>query len=161
MEGRRRCQIFADWLIPYQLQRIVTSHEVKAHETGEILADRLRIPCQIAEGLHEHIRKPGSSFDQIAFKHSMKEFFENPERLVFGEETASQANQRFYQAVCFVMAEYSGQRIAIVSHGTVMSLFICWGNRLAAYPYWLNLGMPALAVLELPDFQLKETIGID
>jgi broad specificity phosphatase PhoE len=159
-EGRRRCLILADRLAGYQPERIVTSRELKAVQTGGILAASLGIPCQPADGLHEHVRQLERNFDQAGFERAVGEFFMHPDRLVFGEETANQAHARFVQAVHAILDTNQGKSLAIVTHGAVMSLLICRINRMAEYPYWRSLGMPSISVLHVPDFHLQETIEI-
>ena len=158
-EGRRRCQALSDLLRLYHPEQIITSQEVKAIETGAILARWLGIPSQAGEDLHEHVRKPGGVYSRASFEASVAKFFKQPSQLVFGEETADQAYQRYYQAVRALLERYLGKRLAVVSHGTVMSLFICRSNKLGEYDYWSRLSLPALAVLSLPDFRLLETIN--
>jgi len=157
-EGRQRCLTLAKHLADYDPGLIITSQEVKAIETCEILAQRLGIPCLAADGLHEHVRKPAKSFAKDSFERSVKKFFTYPDELVFGEETANQIYARFYQAVTSLLELYPDERLAIVSHGTVISLFICRENGIPEFEYWSKLSLPAIVVLSLPDFRLVDTI---
>ena len=124
IEGRRRCVDLAEQLAPYRPEIIVTSVEPKAIETGKIAADHLEIPCHTAQGLHEHKRSRVQFMGMDAFLEEVANLFAHPAKLVFGDETADQAEARFTQAVVSVVAEYPHQNIAIVTHGTVMSLFV-------------------------------------
>jgi len=62
---------------------IITSQEVRQLRRGEILAQRLGIPCLAADGLHEHVRKPAKSLQKISFERSVKEIFYLSDELVF------------------------------------------------------------------------------
>ena len=53
---------------------------------------------------------------------------------------------------------HPGRRLAIVTHGTVLALFLAQHNGLAAEPFWRSLGMPALARASLPDFRIAGLI---
>jgi broad specificity phosphatase PhoE len=57
-EGRQRCEPLAALLIPYNLDTIITSTEPKAIETGQLVAQKLGIPYQLADNIHEHSGTP-------------------------------------------------------------------------------------------------------
>jgi broad specificity phosphatase PhoE len=136
----------------------VTSRERKASATGALVAARLALPTVVADGLHEHQREHVGWLSNSAFEQAVSAFFTQPNELVFGEETASQASARFDAAVRDVLAAHPGQTLAIVSHGTVMTLFVAQHAGVAALPFWKCLGMPAIVVLSLPDMALVEVI---
>jgi broad specificity phosphatase PhoE len=155
-EGRRRCIALAKRLAAYAPDVIVTSRERKAIETGALVAARLALPTLIAHGLHEHEREQVGWLSNPAFERAVSAFFAQPNELVFGEETATQAGARFDAAVRDVVAAYPAQTIALVSHGTVITLFLAQHAGVAALPFWKRLGMPALVVLSLPELKLLE-----
>lgn len=158
-EGRRRCHRLAARLATYDLAAVITSTEPKAAETGQIVADSLGLPLETAPGLHEHERGVVTSTgDQESFQAQVSHLFERPDELIFGTETADQADARFASAVAAVIDEYPHGNLAIVAHGTVMSLFISRATGLDPVPFWKSLGLPAFAVLSLPDLRLLEVI---
>jgi broad specificity phosphatase PhoE len=168
-EGRRRCRKLAERLAPYSLTAVVASEEHKAVETGQIAAEILGLPFQTAPGLHEHEREAVQSTGHAEdFQAQVARFFEHPAELVLGYETADQAHARFYAAVARVLAGHaedspsgscpSGRTLAIVSHGTVMTLLITRANGLDPFPFWASLGLPAFAVLSLPDLRLLAVV---
>jgi broad specificity phosphatase PhoE len=159
-EGRRRCIPLAEKLRPYQLDLIVTSTEIKAIETGELAARQLGIPCQVEQGLHEHERESAPHFDtQEEFLKAVAALFERPADLVFGDETGLEARVRFEAAVASVMANNPQENIAIVTHGTVLSLFACQQIGCAIYPFWRQLGMPAIVAFAYPEMALLDRIN--
>jgi broad specificity phosphatase PhoE len=157
-EGRHRCKRLAEKLAAYDLSAVVASEEPKASETGLIVAEILGIPFSFAPGLHEHergvVRALGSPED---FRAQVARLFECPGDLVMGYETADEAHTRFAAAVARVLATHPDD-IAIVSHGTVMTLFISRANNLDPYPFWAGLGLPAFAILSVPDLHLLRII---
>ena len=158
-EGRRRCQRLADRLAAYDLAAVVTSTESKAVETGQIVADALGLPLETAPGLHEHERGVVSSTgSQAAFQAQVRRLFGRPDELIFGAETADQAHARFVSAVAAVTERHPHGSLAIVTHGTVMSLFIARAAGLDPVLFWKSLGLPAFSVLSLPDLRLQEII---
>lgn len=159
-EGRRRCQPLADRLAAYKLTSIISSEEAKAIETGQICAGRLSLPFETAPGLHEHQRGVVNDLgSREAFEAQVGRFFEQPDKLVFGRETANQAYARFSKAIAAVVAQHPSGNLAVVSHGTVMTLFVARATDLAPFPFWKSLGLPAFAVLSLPALDLLEVVA--
>ena len=156
-DGRRRCENMAKKVATYAPQQIITSREPKAAETGQLIAASLTIPFSTAENLHEHERDNLPFLSQDEFNSSIKCLYDHPDQLVMGDETAEQASARFDTAVQSVLLENSGS-IAIVAHGTVMSLFAAKHTNIEAYSLWNRLGMPAMLVFSLPRMELVEIV---
>jgi broad specificity phosphatase PhoE len=157
--GRALCAPLAERLVAYDIDAVVTSRTARARETGQLVAARLKAPLATAEGLHEHERdNEGWLGNQATFEARMSHFFAEPERLVFGQETAEGALRRFSAAVAAVVAELREQNVAIVSHGTVMSLFLGPLAGMPPFLLWQRLGMPAFAVLRLPGYELETVV---
>lgn len=158
-EGRRRCRRLAQQLSRHELVAIVTSEEAKAAETGQITAEALGLPYETWPGLHEHergvVQSLGSAED---FRNQVARFFERPAELIMGYETADEAHARFAASVSRIVEQHPRGNLAVVSHGTVMTLFVSRANGLDAFPIWASLGLPAYAVLSLPHFSLLEVV---
>lgn len=155
--GRARCVELAHQLRAYDPAVFVSSTEPKAIETAQITAALLSKSHYSAEGLHEHERPQAAWLGQAAFEETIARFFALPDQLVFGAETADQAYLRFSQAVHDTLTRYSGT-VALVTHGTVLTLFAARAAGIAPFPFWKTLQMPSFVVLSIPDFQLIETI---
>jgi len=149
----------AGGLSAYGLDAVVSSQESKAVETGQIVATTLGLPFETAPGLHEHERGVvtdlGSPED---FGAQVARFFAHPDQLVLGYETADEAHARFARAVASVIARRPAAHIAVVSHGTVMTLFIARATGLDPTAFWKSLALPCFAVLSLPDLDLLEMV---
>lgn len=157
-EGRLRCRTLVGRLAAYHPTLVVTSTEPKAIETGQIVAQELGIPCKIAEGLHEHERSGVGWGSREEFLAQVALLFERPSELVFGDETADQAHNRFAKSIASVVQQIPEGNLAVVSHGTVMTLFISRAAGLDPFPFWRRLSLPAFAVLSLPDFDLLQVV---
>jgi broad specificity phosphatase PhoE len=154
-EGRRRCLALAHQLADHQPSVIVTSWEPKAMETGEMVAELLGLPWETAVGLHEHERHETGFVDsQEEFEARVVSIFEQPDRQTFGRETGNAARDRFAQAVRRVLNRHKDKTVGVVSHGTVITLYIAQAVGLEPAPFWKRLGMPAFVVLSLPDLAL-------
>lgn len=161
--GIIRAQNLARHLEGSEIQVVVSSKEPKAIQTAQILADQLGCPVELAEGLHEHERPliPGSFTHPDEFKQQVKAFFEQPDQLVLGAETADQCFVRFNSALREVIERHADETIAVVSHGTVLSLLLSSYNSLDPYLFWKALGMPASITVDLPDFKIGEMWTLD
>lgn len=157
--GRRRCEPLADRLAIYRPDAIVSSRERKAIETAQIVAGRLNLPCTIVDDLHEHVRNRVAYLGAEQFEVAVASFFAQPDRLVFGAETADEAHSRFARAVSNVLQARPDRSLAIVAHGTVIALFV---SRLAGFdpfPFWQALDLPSFVVLALPELRLQEVVA--
>lgn len=155
-EGRRRCDELAERLAAYEPHVIVTSLEPKAIETGQIVARALGLPTETAPSLHEHERPKVELFGtRQQFEAQVVRLFEHPEELIFGNETADEAHSRFADAIGKVLEAHPSGNLAIVTHGTVLTLFVARAAGLDPVPFWKQLGLPAFVALSLPDLTVK------
>lgn len=153
--GRARCRPLAEALAEYQPLTLVSSEESKAAETAGLVADHLQTTYHVAPGLHEQLREKTPFMEPAAWQQTMTDFFDRPNDLVFGQETAAQAQARFTEAATQVIAQHTQGNIAIFTHGTVMTLFTGAKSHIAPYAFWRQLGLPAFIVFALPDYQLQ------
>ncbi len=160
-QGRRRCRVLAGKLEPYLPAAIVSSTEPKAYQTAEIVGRTLGIPYTPAPGLQEHAREKIPYYsDREDFRKAVVGLIENPDELVFGEETAAQALRRFEGAVRKAVRQQPDINLFIASHGTVMALFVARHNPISPVEFWTRLKMPDMVPLQFPDFRLLPAGGL-
>mgnify|MGYP001766349455 CR=1 FL=1 len=157
-EGKQRTHLLAAKLTGYELQYVFASIEPKAQETAEILAADLNLSWQTIPNLHEHVRTAAANFSQTAFEADVAALFARPDELVFGSETANQAHERFQAAVEGVLETRPEQNLAIVAHGTVISLYVSRKYEIEPFGLWKSLGLPSCVVLNTND---KEVLTIN
>ena len=148
-EGQARAQRLAEQLNHYQPEIIVSSNEPKAAETAEIIARKHQLEVQIIDDLHEHDRGNETYLSKDEFHASIREFFQKPDVLVFGRETANQAHARFYQAVHSILNNHANSTVVIVAHGTVISMFVSRLIGISELMLWSKLGLPSFVVIDL------------
>jgi broad specificity phosphatase PhoE len=156
--GCQRCISLSEKLRPYRPGTVVTSTERKAIETGDVIAQVLSIPVNTAAGLHEHDRKDIGLLSQENFEAMQRLFFAQPFSRIFGKETAQQALQRFSGALTGVLENYPSGTLAIVSHATVITLWVTGLIGGDPFAFWKRLGMPAYVVFSRPDMELVELV---
>ena len=158
--GRLLSQQLAAKLATYNPTRVLTSHESKAQETGQIIANHYDINCHAVDGLQEHDRQ-GVPYlpSQQDFFAAVENFFNHPTELVFGNETAVQARTRFTTAINQQIAKYPQDTLLIAAHGTVLTLFITQHNpQIETLQFWQNLPLPCALICTLPDFKFTKQI---
>jgi broad specificity phosphatase PhoE len=154
--GRVRCRPLAERLADHDPTVIVSSVELKAVETARGVAELLGCSLETALGLHEHERHGLGLLGAEQFEVAVAGLFARPGERVMGEESADQAHQRFARAVDGVIRQHAGRNVAVVTHGTVMTLFVTRAAGLEPFPFWRQLGLPAFVVLSLPALELLE-----
>lgn len=157
-EGRRDSVILAERLRRYGPEVVVSSKEPKAAEMAKIVAERLGANLILHPGLHEHDRTGAAFGTEEEFHLSARSFFENPEKLVWGNETAGQTLERFARAIHDVLERRRESCVAVVAHGTVNTLFLARYGDVDAYAFWRGLGLPSFFVLSLPEFKLRDAV---
>lgn len=161
-EGRARAGRLAERIHSYQPEKIVSSPEPKAVETAQIVATACGLELHLLDDLHEHDRSTVPFLSRPEFENGVQEFFNKPDALVFGRETANQAGERFSSAVTAVLAEnQASSTIVIVSHGTVISLFLSRLTGRPAYPIWSDLGLPGYMLVDLQSNKLAAHENIE
>ena len=148
-EGRVRAQRLAEQLTPFHPEAIFSSIEPKAKETAAIIASRYNLELYVADGLHEHDRSTTPFLSTDQFQAAIREFFEKPDTLVFGSETADEAYTRFSTAVNTVRKNYANETIVIVSHGTVIALLVSRLLGISDLLIWSELGLPSYVVFDM------------
>ncbi len=88
----------------------------------------------------------------------MRDLFAQPDSAVFGSESASAALTRFTAAVGRITSDEPDD-VVIVSHGTVISLYVGARADVSAAELWATLGFPSYVTLELPSHRIIEIVA--
>lgn len=158
-EGRRRAERLARQLDSLAPAVIAASPEPKAIETASILAAHHQLPVQVVDDLREHERRRVGYLSDSAFQAAVIATLRRPDEPVFGEETATAARQRFTAAISTVLAATPPERsLAVVTHGTVLALYIAAATGVDVVTLWRQLGLPSYVVLSRPELALVEIV---
>ena len=153
--GKANCYPLAQQLASHNLTAVFTSHEPKALQTGQIIGEVLGIRVQTAVNLHEHDRSNVREMGGEEFKRNVARLFTDPDALFFGTESGRQAQCRFTQAVQAVLQNNPNEKVAIVAHGTVITLFLAAYNDIEPISFWQALKMPDWCVVDAEMFALR------
>jgi broad specificity phosphatase PhoE len=156
-KGKELCEPLAKKLSVYAPVVIFSSPEAKAIETAECIAAQFDDPIVIRSGLEEHHRRKVGFLSEDKFRQLVADFFAHPGELRFGEETAEQAHNRFAQAIDEILSAAKSNNIIVVSHGSVISLFVGRRNGLDPHVLWRQLELPSFVILTVPAFRLIST----
>lgn len=146
-EGREEAEALAARLATLGIERIVSSTEAKARQTAEVIAQRLALPLAFDHDLREHDRTTAPFLPRHEFEVRIAAFFATPDRLVFGEEMADQVLARFEAAIARARASATGA-VALVTHGTAMTLHLARHASIEPLAFWKSMTMPMAVLLE-------------
>lgn len=148
-EGKLRSELLAQRVASYRPEVLVSSVEPKAIETAQIISNELKLESISIDNLHEHDRSETPYLGRDEFQSVVREFFSKPDELVFGNETANEAHSRFSRAMHPVLEIHKNRTIAIVAHGTVISLFVSRLTGISDILLWSELGLPSFVLLDM------------
>lgn len=161
----RLCQLLAKKIEHYAIGKIYTSTEMKAKLTGQYISEALKLDTTI---ISDNLQETASSkfYDsEQEFRATVKLAMQNPDTLLFGDETFTDAKKRFSAQVEILAQNHPQETITIVTHGRILSMYL--GDIMPENPeiIWERLHMPAYAVvlwdtktlLEI-DYSIEDTL---
>lgn len=155
-EGRAGAAQLVERLRTYGFTKLFCSSEPKAAQTAEVIGQALGRPVEQGNDLFEHDRRDVPHMETREFISLVALLFKEPDRLVLGNETADEAYQRFADALDDLIEKEQQGDVAVVTHGTVISLFAQRRARQEPFALWRRMGLPSFIVLEIPSWRLVE-----
>lgn len=154
-EGALAADALAERLREFHFSQIASSPEPKAVGTAQAIASRLSLAVAIDEDLAEHSRKSIGFMPRQEIEAGIAALFANPDRLVFGDETANACFERFQNALDRQAANGSGD-VVIATHGTILSIYVARTRGIDPMPFWRGLGLPTAIVLSDGELRVIE-----
>ncbi len=147
--GRRRAELLAGRKLQgYSPDVIWSSLEPKALETAEVIGCVLGVPVEAKDGLEEHHREKVPFFSYSdEFRRAVEGIFLEPDRTVMGSESGSQTLTRFSAAVNEILDNDVADAI-VVTHGTVMALYVASISGIDPMAFWRRQQMPCFVVVD-------------
>jgi broad specificity phosphatase PhoE len=147
-QGRADAAKLVEILRPNQIAKVYSSDEPKAIETAAIIAETLGVPTEIAADVHEHDRSNVPHMRSGEFISHVELFFRRPDELTLGRETANECLDRFESAINDTVQKHGQDNIAVVTHGTVLSLYLAKLGAGKPYEIWRKMGLPSYAIVD-------------
>lgn len=147
-QGAAAATALAARLTRFAFTAIACSHEPKAVETASAIAQVLELPVAIDEAFAETQRRTVGWLSRAEIDAGVRRLLENPSEIVYGEESADAAYTRFAAAVGRLL-ENASSDIAVVTHGTVLSVYASRVAPIAdVFAFWKSLKLPDAILLE-------------
>ena len=157
--GRASCAALAEALRPHAPSVIIASEEPKARETAELVAKQLAVTWATAPELHEHDRRGVPHMRSSEFISHVELMLRKRGERVLGNESADDALGRFRGALCDVLAKHAEETVAVVSHGTVIALYVAEHTEdHTSFELWRKLGLPSFVVLSRPELRVESIV---
>jgi len=156
--GKEAARQLAQKIESHRPAAIVSSPEPKALETAQILGELLQVPVKTHRDLEEHDRVNMPLLQTREFISLMALLFKQPNKVVLGNETAKAALWRMESAVDEILKEHPEQNVAIVSHGTVLALWLAKKLEMDGFPIWREMSQPAYVVVEEQEMKVVERV---
>lgn len=157
-EGELQSKQLAARLRAFVPLRLVTSTEPKASSTGRIIAAELSLPVTAVAGVQEFDR-PASPWQSKADRERENAaIFDDPTQRVLGAESGRDALDRFSAAIHAELDRTGEQSLVVITHGTVISLFVAAHNAVNAFELWRDLECCSFVVLDGRSFALREVV---
>ena len=146
--GREKCVPLAEKLAKYAPAAIVSSSEPKALESAQIIGEKIGAAVDVIDGLHEHDRINVPLMRTGEFISMMALFFKQPTRCVLGRESAAEALERFEDAFDAAARKYPTGNLIVVTHGTVLALYLAKHCAVNGYETWRAMGLPSYVAID-------------
>ena len=129
--------------------RVISSPEVKAVETGQVVATALGLPLAVDGQFAEHGAGPDQFIaDYREFRAIVRRYFAEPQVVVFRDESCNAAAARFDAGVMGLTGQNDGVPI-VITHGRIMSSWLANVSGGTAWDIWTGLRMPDLIEVDL------------
>jgi 2,3-bisphosphoglycerate-dependent phosphoglycerate mutase len=137
--GRTASGDLVELLAARGLGAIYSSPYRRAIETVEPLAAHLNLPIHEVEDLRE--RTLGSISD-VPFVEAVAATFSDFDRVYPGGESSRSAQQRAVQAIDRITEAHSEGRVAVATHGNLMTLYLNALCHDVGFQFWRSLSLP-------------------
>lgn len=155
-DGQARCDWLAGFCRARDVARIFASPEPKTLETAALIAMALGLPFRPLNGLQENDRSGLGFVSPSTLEARIKTFFQNPDEVSMGGESARAVVTRFRAAIEIATRDAEDGVIAVVTHGTAMSAFIAAHNAVDPMAVWRGLTLPCVVRLQTPSFRMLQ-----
>ena len=148
MEARKR---LADFLIPYQIEEVISSPYERAIQTIEMFIQDNGIPFKVDERLKERVL---SSENLVDWLEKLQQTYIDYDLKFTGGESSNEAVNRMIELVN-ELRQGNHASVAIVTHGNIMSLLINHYNGDFGFNEWKHLSNPDVYEINFKSKDIK------
>ncbi|MFC4099495.1 histidine phosphatase family protein [Paenibacillus xanthanilyticus] len=142
-EGERDARRVAELLVGEGIDVIVSSPQHRARDTVAPLAERLGKEITLIEALKERaIGSLSVDIPEEAFRRAVALSFEDLDAALPEGETTRQARARAVPAISRLLEDHAGKRIAIGTHGNIMTIMLHYFDARYGYAFWSSTSKP-------------------
>ncbi|WP_339216187.1 histidine phosphatase family protein [Solibacillus sp. FSL W8-0372] len=148
MEARKR---LASFLIPYQIEQVISSPYKRAIQTIETFVQDNGSPFKVDERLKERIL---SSENLVDWLEKLQQTYIDQDLKFDGGESSNEAVNRMIELVN-ELRQGNNSSVAIVTHGNIMSLLINHYNGAFGFHEWKQLSNPDVYEIDFNSKDIK------
>ncbi|WP_240415544.1 histidine phosphatase family protein [Paenibacillus periandrae] len=154
-EGFTNAAAVAEILAQEQLEAVVSSPYTRAVQTVEGAAAKLGLTIELEENLRE---RPLASLDHVIEDHdfmaAIERAFSDHDYALPGGESNHEAQRRGMEALQRVLDRHQGKRIAIGTHGNIMTILLSyWDKEAYGLAFWKQISKPDIYKMVLDEQQ--------
>ena len=146
IEGQRQARMLADLLLPFRIQRVISSPFVRATESVRPFCSLADLRLQTDDRLVERVLSARSLPD---WREHLRRSFDDPDYRLEDGESSRAAQARGTSALRAALA--SGERCVLVTHGNLLALILRSIDPTVGFDVWAGLSNPDAFVLHVDD----------
>jgi len=157
LEGMKKAQEITEILKEEGINVIVSSPYARSILTIEGLARELNLDIKIFEDLRErHFSGDDYIIPHDEFMLAIKQSFIDPDYSLPGGESNNVCQNRAIVVLNTILKEYEGMKIAIGTHGNVMTLMMNYFDSNYGFDFLNQTKKPDIYKLQIENMELKE-----
>ncbi|MFF2484510.1 histidine phosphatase family protein [Paenibacillus sp. NPDC058071] len=161
-DGWQKAQAVTEALRNEGIQAFVSSPYARAVLTIEGLAKQLQLPIETIEDLRER-QFAGEDYiiSDEQFIPAIEKMFSDPDYALPGGETSSDCQNRAIAALKTILTAYKGMKVAIGTHGNVMTLMMQYFDPAYNLAFFNQTRKPDIYKLQFEQLELKQVTRIE
>ncbi len=157
-QGRAQAKALSAASFWKNVSSLYVSNQQKAIAAARIIVAEHKIEVVPLVELAEVGRGPQVYTSAADYNNILEQFFDHPDRSVSGWESSGVALHRFESAVQQILKQRSDGSVAILSHGTILTLYTAMlDGEPPTLARWRNIGFATVATVDIDSMQIVKT----
>lgn len=160
-KGKSDVEKVTQVLIDEGVDVVISSPYTRAVRTVEGTAQHFHLEVATFEDLRERdFAAEDDVIDRGELMSNIKENFNDSEYALYGGESNAECQRRAIAVLKSIVQEHTGRKIAIGTHGLVMTLMLSYFDSSYGFPFLEQLNKPDIYKLHFEDFELIEVVKL-